>query len=107
MEQIDVENPPDCAVSETDLLELANCLGDVLMQGYNVHKVRALFSDFMERITIERATVTITYHPEKMVLAIPAASCHPVPSTRKMLPGAALLGIKTLVFDLPAKMVAV
>ena len=107
MEQIDMEEPPDCAVNETDLRELANCLGDVLMQGYNVHKVRALFSDFMERITIERATVTITYHPEKMVLAIPAVSCHPVPSTRKMLPGAALLGIKTLVFDLPAKMVAV
>lgn len=104
--RIDAEEPPRFEVMEPDLSALAECLVGILRQEYNAAKTRALFAGFLDRILIENATVAIEYHPDRMITSIQTASRRPVPSKRDWLPNPPLLGIKTLVVDLPRRMVS-
>lgn len=104
--RIDAEEPPRFEVMEPDLSALAECLVGILRQEYNAAKTRALFAGFLDRILIENATVAIEYHPDRMITSIQTASRRPVPSKRDWLPSPSLLGIKTLVVDLPRRMVS-
>lgn len=106
IERIDAEEPPRCDVRETELSALAECLVGLLRQEYNAAKTRALFSDFVARIQIESASVTIEYHPDRMIRAIPTASCRRVPSKPNWLPDRTLLGTRILTRALPERMVA-
>lgn len=106
IERLDAEEPPRCEMAENDLADLAGYLVALLRQEYNSRKTRALFSDFIEKIMIERASVAIEYNPDRMIRAIPAASCRPVPSQLNWLPDRPLLGTQRLVRELPARMVA-
>lgn len=99
---LDAELPPRIDIAEEDLVDLADALIAVIKSEDNPAKTRALFSDFIQQITVEGPNVRIEYDPQRLLGALPAATCRVVPSTSNWLPSPAPLGTKTLTRLIPA-----
>ncbi len=82
---IDAELPPHVEIGEEDL---ADVLIATVKGGDNPAKTRALFADFLKKITVESASVRIEYDSQRLVGVLPPETSRTVPGNGHWLPSA-------------------
>ncbi|MFZ5621133.1 MAG: recombinase family protein [Pseudomonadota bacterium] len=80
---IDAERAPDISITESDIIELADALRDIIRTTTNEKKLRSFFSSFINGIFVEDDQVRIEYSPEYLI-HMPGTA---VPSKVVWLPG--------------------
>lgn len=97
LQTLDSEKPPVLDISPPALDELADFLLQTIKETTNPKKVRSFFAHFISEIRLGAETAEIEYIPSMLMRDM-------VPSTVKWLPGAAVLGTRVVVVDVPAQL---